>query len=206
MTRKISAAFALSPKEYSLYHDYPSSIIPFTVPSRVSLIPYRLQPDRAYPVNFLRNLAIKNISTTHFFYNDIDFLPSGLLYLMIITIDDLYEKLMRIPADFLNKPYIAIIVPAFEYLPRKKISPQLFKQELASYLPHVPTNKEHLNHCLLTTTKNCTIFRDKSHLHEYLITAWFEENSSLLYELPCLRGDRQEPYFHIIKYNSIDIC
>lgn len=32
---------------------------------------------KPFPVNVLRNVAILNVTTSHFFYNDIDFLPSG---------------------------------------------------------------------------------------------------------------------------------
>lgn len=75
--RPISAALSLTPKEYALYESNPSSIIKVELPPSVSIVPYLHQPENQYPVNLLRNLAIKNINTTHFFYNDIDFIPSG---------------------------------------------------------------------------------------------------------------------------------
>lgn len=77
MIRPISAALSLTPKEYNLYESNPSSVIKVELPPSVSIVPYLHDPRKQYPVNFLRNLAIKNIKTTHFFYNDIDFIPSG---------------------------------------------------------------------------------------------------------------------------------
>lgn len=188
MHSRISAALSLTPKEFALFEANP-----YPLPPSVSIVPYLHPPDKPYPVNRLRNLAIKNVNTSHFFYNDIDFLPSGRVR-RILSIENLYEELMKIPESFLGQPYSAIIIPAFEYLPKKKIPGNQLESEFKNYLPFVPTTKEMLNACLLTTTKNCTIFRDKARLHEYLISEWFRGEKMHLYELPCLRGDRQEPY------------
>lgn len=100
---------------------------------------------------------------------------------------------MRIPESLLLRPYIAIIVPAFEYLPKLKIPPAQFESSFDNYLRNVPITKRDLAACMLAGPANCTIFRDKAHLHEYLITAWFDPSPSLAYEVPCLPGDRQEP-------------
>lgn len=100
---------------------------------------------------------------------------------------------MKIPESLLLRPYAAIIVPAFEYLPRLKIPPFQFESTFKQYLTDVPTTKRDLAACMLAGPHNCTIFRDKAHLHEYLITDWFESSPSLAYEVPCLPGDRQEP-------------
>lgn len=110
------------------------------------------------------------------------------------SVDNLYEELMKIPESLILKEYTAIIVPAFEFFPKMKVYEQRFASEFAKYIKLVPTTKQDLNECMLSSPLNCTIFRDKSHLHEYLITEWFEDGNTLLYKLPCLRGDRQEPY------------
>lgn len=109
-------------------------------------------------------------------------------------IDNLYEKLMKIPESFISKPYTAVIVPAFEYFPKMRVYEQRFASEFSKYIKIVPTTKQDLNECMMSSTLNCTIFRDKAHLHEYLISEWFEDGNTLLYKLPCLKGDRQEPY------------
>lgn len=80
-------------------------------------------------------------------------------------LENLYEELMRIPESFLLTPKMAIIVPAFEFMPKMKVSPNSFSASMSAYLPSVPATKEQLASCMLTATRNCTVFRDKSHLH-----------------------------------------
>ncbi|XP_015682531.1 LARGE xylosyl- and glucuronyltransferase 2 isoform X1 [Protobothrops mucrosquamatus] len=60
-----------------------------------------------YPVNFLRNIALKNAQTSHVFLMDIDFLPMYGLY------DYLRSSIMQLE---LPPKKVALIVPAFETL------------------------------------------------------------------------------------------
>ncbi|ETE68930.1 Glycosyltransferase-like protein LARGE2, partial [Ophiophagus hannah] len=60
-----------------------------------------------YPVNFLRNMALKNAQTSHVFLMDIDFLPMYGLY------DYLRSSIMQLE---LPPKKVALIVPAFETL------------------------------------------------------------------------------------------
>lgn len=77
-----------------------------------------------YPVNFLRNIALKNVNTPYVFLTDIDFLP---MY-------GLYEYLRKsiLQQDMANKKE-ALIVPAFETL-RYRLSFPKSKAELLSML------------------------------------------------------------------------
>ena len=75
---------------------------------------------------------------------------------------------MRIPESFIRLPKIAIIVPAFEYMPKMKVNKDAFSRAVAAYLPSVPTTKRELAACMLLKYRNCTIFRDKAHLHVLL--------------------------------------
>lgn len=86
----ISASLSLSPKEYSLYSLNSSRVIPFPLPPSVSIVAYEHNPKNPYPVNLLRNLAIRNVKTSHFFYNDIDFIPSRTL-----SSSSLFRQLIR---------------------------------------------------------------------------------------------------------------
>ena len=70
----ISAALALTPKEYVRYS---KDFFSFPIPKRVKITLFQLDPSKPFPVNRLRNIAINNIETSHFFYNDIDFVVSG---------------------------------------------------------------------------------------------------------------------------------
>ena len=76
----------------------------------------------------------------------------------------LYERLMLIPESFLNMSKTAIIIPAFEYLPKLHVQSN-FEQVLAGYINNVPLNKSSLASCMNAKQKNCTIFREKAHLH-----------------------------------------
>lgn len=116
-------------------------------------------------MNRLRNIAINNIETSHFLYNDIDFMVSGNGKGIKWLVDQLYEKLMMIPESFMNQEKQAIIVPAFEYLPKMQVSQREFASVLRRYMPNVPKNKSSLAICLNLGSKECTIFRDKAHLH-----------------------------------------
>ncbi|KAM6464431.1 xylosyl- and glucuronyltransferase LARGE2 isoform 2-T8 [Liasis olivaceus] len=60
-----------------------------------------------YPVNLLRNIALKNAQTSHVFLMDIDFLPMYGLY------DYLRSSIMQLE---LSPKKVALIVPAFETL------------------------------------------------------------------------------------------
>ena len=108
-----------------------------------------------------------------------------------------------IPESFLNREDQTIIIPAFEYLPKMHVSQREFATVMKKYMPNVPKNKSALATCMNLNSKDCSIFRDKAHLHvcfgplpdsqDYLIQEWFSTPPSLLYSIPCLNGDRQEP-------------
>ena len=67
---------ALSPRDYQRYLKDADDVLRVSPPRRLKIVLYKYSESEPFPVNKLRNLAINNIETTHFFYNDIDFLPS----------------------------------------------------------------------------------------------------------------------------------
>ena len=73
---RIVAVLALSPRNYQRYLKDADDVLRFSPPRRLKIVLYKYSESEPFPVNKLRNLAINNIETTHFFYNDIDFLPS----------------------------------------------------------------------------------------------------------------------------------
>ncbi|KAH0620760.1 hypothetical protein JD844_021502 [Phrynosoma platyrhinos] len=77
-----------------------------------------------YPVNFLRNVALKNAQTSHVFLTDIDFLPMYGLY------DYLRTSIVQLE---LPQRKVAFIVPAFETLHYRLTFPKS-KAELVSML------------------------------------------------------------------------
>lgn len=71
---------------------------------------------------------------------------------------------MLIPDSFLDDDRAAIIVPAFEYMPKLRIRNH-FEQVMAGYIDDVPRNKTELAACMNTNTNKCTIFRATARLH-----------------------------------------
>ena len=64
-----------------------------------------LAPNSEYPINKLRNLAMKQITTSHLWVMDMDMWPST----------NLYSTLLSLDSRFLKDDYLAVIVPVFEY-------------------------------------------------------------------------------------------
>lgn len=62
-------------------------------------------PMNRYPVNLLRNLAIRSATTTHIMYTDSDFLIS----------DGLHDDLVAMSPAIAQDPMAAVVVPAFVY-------------------------------------------------------------------------------------------
>ena len=64
-----------------------------------------ISPMDQYPINLLRNMAIRRVSTSHFVYTDSDFLIS----------EGLFEELMAAAPWVATDPFAALVVPAFAY-------------------------------------------------------------------------------------------
>jgi glycosyltransferase-like protein LARGE len=62
-----------------------------------------------YPINMLRNTAIKRVSTSHFFMTDIDLWPTT----------SSYKTVLSQGKALLGNPYAALVIPAFEYTPSR---------------------------------------------------------------------------------------
>lgn len=71
---------------------------------RVSIVLRMQTEDGFYPINELRNLAIRYSTTSHFFLSDMDMWPSF----------ELYEALKALPSFILQDDFFSGIVPAFE--------------------------------------------------------------------------------------------
>ena len=71
---------------------------------RVSIVLYLQKNASIYPINALRNLAIRNVETTHFFMSDMDMWPSP----------NLHDVLQTLPSYILSDDMFAGIIPAFE--------------------------------------------------------------------------------------------
>ena len=74
-------------------------------PKSTHIIPYLSKVPTEYPYNKLRNLALKEVTTSHFWVMDMDMWPSSNLYTTLLSLD----------SRFLNDDKLAVIVPSFEY-------------------------------------------------------------------------------------------
>lgn len=98
--------------------------------SRLRITPLMAQNNKEYPINKLRNLAIRNVRTSHFWLTDMDMWPSGTYSHFKLIVARLREALMALPRDQLQRTDLAVIVPAFEL--RKAPASLAFSEVAAS--------------------------------------------------------------------------
>ena len=72
--------------------------------SRISIVLSLQKDPSVYPINALRNIAINNARTSHFFMSDMDMWPSYGMYAFLVSL----------PTHILEDDHFAGIVPAFE--------------------------------------------------------------------------------------------
>lgn len=79
------------------------------LPSRLTVIMYLMgyknPMAKQFPVNLLRNLAIRNVETTHYLIMDMDLWPTR----------NAYYELTHLPNTILKATQVAVILPAFFY-------------------------------------------------------------------------------------------
>lgn len=95
---------------------------------------YMIQHNNSqYPINKLRNKAISYITTSHYYFSDMDNWPSrSPLFLPFYQLANLYDELLRLPRSALNDDKLIIIVPAYQI----KMSPcDTFQQCVATLIP-----------------------------------------------------------------------
>ena len=85
------------------------------IPKRLNIIAYFSDSAEPYPINKLRNIAIDQVQTTHFWLADMDMWPSRILLIIhSLNIGGLREALLSLPSSELERSDLAVIVPAFE--------------------------------------------------------------------------------------------
>lgn len=134
-----------------------------------------------YPINVLRNMAIRAVKTTHLVYIDMDFWPST----------DLYDNLMQpnVRAHLASDDRTALVIPAFMYLnwcPNK------------SCRPNVPHNRSELLP-LLSSKRHPKVTRfDRKNSAAHGTTRYREWSTTQtrrdLISIPCTESNRYEPY------------
>ena len=135
-----------------------------------------------YPINALRNLALRAVTTSHVFLVDIDFWLST----------DVYQRLMdqNVREALVKEHQLAIVVPAFQI--KSQCGDQHECHDLN--IPTIPSTMKDLNKLL--KRKKATVF-DPTNWQGHRTTnynAWFQLGPSELYSIPCFKSNRYEPY------------
>lgn len=77
------------------------------------------EKENIYPINVLRNAALKNVITDYCFLVDADFIP---VYDMEIKLERHLNNLHRNQFKNYNLNKFAFVIPAFEYIENQKVS------------------------------------------------------------------------------------
>ncbi|KAK8818484.1 hypothetical protein WA577_003787 [Blastocystis sp. JDR] len=171
-----------------------------TLPQRFR-ISYVKDNSGHYPINRLRNVAINNTLTSHFWLTDIDIWPAS----------DLYETLLSLPASLLSEDRQALIVPAYEVSYNSKQLKIVDKSKginrnrdgvctdlegcFFKHLFMVPHHKEELLSCLAYGP--CDIFKKQQLTHSSTDYERWERSSNrseYAFDLECFKNEGYEPY------------
>ena len=133
-----------------------------------------------YPINYLRNVAIEHITTSHFWVADMDMWPNCIFpSFSSRAVGDLYSTLYNLSDKLLEDDHLAVIVPAFSYKAYYKINGCLSVLTCALLYGVVvvlsrrrvkdefPASKRELVQCL--DEGNCNPFRIESKTHVYVV-------------------------------------
>jgi len=179
------------PTEADIRKTFPKCTSTANKDREVTLIVMQAKFLSPFPINRLRNLAISQVFTSHYFFTDVDFLPSKGLQQIIHG----YES------DFLADPKLAVVVPAFQYLHECEDS-DAGRSLCAKDMEKVPyTLKE-----LISCQKKCVPFDSKNaggvgHGTTNYAEWWKQKQgvTDSLRKIPCLQSTRYEPFFVVRK-------
>ncbi|KAK8792030.1 hypothetical protein WA158_005407 [Blastocystis sp. Blastoise] len=165
-------------------NDFDTFVNSASLSQRLQLIQFHPLNESIYPYNKLRNIAVANVITSHFWLTDMDMWPS----------EKTYESLRSLPQQVLSNDLMAIIVPAFEY--KNNIECKEFEACVNKVIPHIPRNHDELKNCI--SEQNCRPFRPNAWVHNYLTEDWYKaEYYNPLMLVPCFQSVKQEPYIYI---------
>lgn len=171
------AVYCKSNRELQRTQDLMSSY-----PERV-LFKYRVlvEEGEEYPVNTLRNLAIKAVTTSHFMMLDLDLLPSR----------ELSSVFQGLSADMLANPNLALVTPAFELIQYVCMNGNTDCFE--KYRDQLPSTTKQLNKCRLE--ERCAQFYGTNAPDTHSTTDYQKWTTATEpYTIPCFKNVRYEPY------------
>lgn len=143
------------------------------------------RPDSDYPVNELRNLAFRQVRTSHVVYVDIDFWVDTNLYNVL----HLHVEALR------DDPQLALVLPAFAL--RRQCRP--YKECPNKNIPRMPKTKADILENLYNRTVTAfdpTNYGGHGSTH---YVEWMEQEDDELEEIDCVLSNRYEPYL-VVRY------
>ena len=152
-----------------------------------------------FPINHMRNDAISLVTTSHYFYIDVDFWPSL----------GAYEILHRpsVKEALAADPKFALVVPAFERIPVEcdPNNANLRKEGACDdfYSRSMPTMRSDLDK--LIKKKKVHVFeRFVRHAHGSTNSnAWMGQRDGQMRDINCVESNRYEPYFVVMKCSDL---
>lgn len=95
-----------------------------SVDEQVFFVLYIAKPNHHYyydfPVNYLRNVCIRQIKTSHFMFLDIDMWPTSRYEMNPFIIATLYQHLMQLPDTIFNNSRSTVVIPPV-FLRQRKV-------------------------------------------------------------------------------------
>ena len=145
-----------------------------------------------YPINKLRNAAIRTVSTTHFVTLDVDLWPSSTLL----------EALLAVPARLLLRPDVALVIPAFQFEGGPlDADPRVGGSERFSI---VLATLAQMSACV--DARRCATFYTRSSPETHSSTPyaewWARPKGADPIRIECFKNRRYAPYVILPKYPS----
>jgi hypothetical protein len=165
-----------------------------------------------YPVNYLRNMALDAVQTTHVLVADVDFVPS-------MQLDEQIRHVLQAQQqhDDSTSNEEALVVPAFERL--ETCVGASCQEVLLRNHSFLPQSFPELQHCV--SSNECSVFQQannrdghgSTHSKDWLQGKWYndkddkesERNNKSARTITCFESLRYEPYVVIRWCPSTDI-
>lgn len=146
-------------------------------------------PDGEYPVNALRNLALRGVQTTHLFYADVDFWPS----------DNLYDTLRttQVTERLATDAKLALVIPAFQmnrHCDDHGVSRDTSILCRLSNMDSMPQNKQNIIDMVHASNVSAFDPTNKGGHGSTRYAEWYLQNQGEVYDIPCISSNRYEPY------------